>query len=64
MVPCGQFPGYFDTYGRREPQTISHVPRTVTYGHPEMGTYGLDSTIERQLAIGYQASHEFDNSIP
>ncbi|KAH8895454.1 O-methyltransferase [Thozetella sp. PMI_491] len=39
FYPYAQFPAYFAKYGRREPQTLNHVPITFAYGSPEDAFY-------------------------
>jgi hypothetical protein len=34
-------PKYFEEYGRREPQSLSHVPITYAYGEPELSYYEM-----------------------
>lgn len=34
-------PAYFEKYGRKEPQTLNHVPGTFAYGTPEYGWYEM-----------------------
>ncbi|KAF5485197.1 Methyltransferase fsa4 [Colletotrichum siamense] len=41
MVPYVQMPAYFEKYGRKEPQTLNHVPGTFAYGVPEYGWYEM-----------------------
>lgn len=41
LTPYMSMPRYFDEYGRKEPQTINHVPATFAYGHPEMSVYEM-----------------------
>lgn len=41
MVPWAQFPRYFEKYGRKEPQTLTQVPTTFAYGHPELSYYDM-----------------------
>ncbi|KAF6814099.1 O-methyltransferase [Colletotrichum plurivorum] len=41
MVPYVHMPAYFQKYGRKEPQTLNHVPGTFAYGQPEYGWYEM-----------------------
>jgi hypothetical protein len=41
FVPYARFPEYFQKYGRKEPQTINHVPNTFAYNCPDMGYYEM-----------------------
>lgn len=41
FVVYAQYPNYFDTYGRKEPETLNHVPGTFAYGHPEWNFYEM-----------------------
>jgi O-methyltransferase domain len=34
-------PEYFEKYGKKEPQTMNHVPATYAYGHPEWSFYEM-----------------------
>lgn len=41
MVPFVHMPKYFEEYGRKEPQTMNHIPVTFAYGHPEWSFYEM-----------------------
>ncbi|KAK3321754.1 O-methyltransferase [Apodospora peruviana] len=41
LVVYAQYPSYFETYGRKEPETLNHVPATFAYGHPEWNYYEM-----------------------
>lgn len=41
FVVYAQYPNYFDAYGRKEPETLTHVPATFAYGHPEQSYYEM-----------------------
>lgn len=41
LVVYAQYPKYFDAYGRKEPETLNHVPGTFAYGHPEWSFYEM-----------------------
>jgi hypothetical protein len=41
VVSYAQFPKYFEIYGKKEPQTLNHVPTTFAYGHPELSYYEM-----------------------
>jgi hypothetical protein len=34
-------PKYFEEYGRKEPQTMNHIPATFAFGHPEWSFYEM-----------------------
>ncbi|KAK3328767.1 O-methyltransferase [Apodospora peruviana] len=36
-----RLPQYFETYGRKEPQTLNHVPVTYAQGKPELAYYDM-----------------------
>jgi len=55
MVPFAQEPRFFQTYGRKEPQTMNHVPSTFAYGLPEDTYYSmLEKDPERMVRFGGQ----------
>ncbi|GKT51203.1 methyltransferase fsa4 [Colletotrichum spaethianum] len=41
LVPYVHMPAYFEKYGRKEPQTLNHVPGTYAYGVPEYSFYEM-----------------------
>ncbi|ROV90356.1 hypothetical protein VMCG_09732 [Cytospora schulzeri] len=41
VVAYARFSEYFKKYGRKEPQTVNHVPITFAYGRPELGFYEM-----------------------
>ncbi|TDZ16416.1 Methyltransferase fsa4 [Colletotrichum orbiculare MAFF 240422] len=41
LVPYVHMPAYFEKYGRKEPQSLNHVPGTFAYGRPEYGWYEM-----------------------
>ncbi|OIW23060.1 O-methyltransferase [Coniochaeta ligniaria NRRL 30616] len=41
FVVYAQLPNYFAAYGRKEPETLTHVPGTFAYGHPEQSYYEM-----------------------
>ncbi|KXJ91696.1 S-adenosyl-L-methionine-dependent methyltransferase [Microdochium bolleyi] len=55
MVPYAQEPKFFQAYGRKEPQTMNHVPSTFAYGCPEDSFYSmLQKDPERTERFGRQ----------
>lgn len=40
-MPLSRYPEYFRTYGRKEPQTVNHVPITFADGKPELGYFDM-----------------------
>lgn len=42
-------PDYFATYGRKEPQTMNHVPITFANGHPDKTYYDYLSMEKAKL---------------
>ncbi|OLN82366.1 Demethylsterigmatocystin 6-O-methyltransferase 10 [Colletotrichum chlorophyti] len=41
LVPYVHMPAYFEKYGRKEPQSLNHVPGTFAYGVPEYAWYEM-----------------------
>ncbi|KAB5516967.1 O-methyltransferase [Coniochaeta sp. 2T2.1] len=41
LVVYSKYPEYFAAYGRKEPETLNHVPATFAYGHPEWSFYEM-----------------------
>ncbi|KAM5439504.1 hypothetical protein MferCBS31731_004604 [Microsporum ferrugineum] len=41
LTPYISMPEYFEKYGRKEPQTINHVPATFAYGCAELSVYEM-----------------------
>ncbi|OHW97999.1 o-methyltransferase [Colletotrichum incanum] len=41
LVPYVHMPAFFEKYGRKEPQTLNHVPGTYAYGVPEYSYYEM-----------------------
>ncbi|KAK3690325.1 O-methyltransferase [Podospora appendiculata] len=50
-----QLPKYFEQYGRKEPEAMTHIPLTFSHGHPEIGYYEMiarDPAVTRRFLQG------------
>ncbi|ROV91086.1 hypothetical protein VPNG_09939 [Cytospora leucostoma] len=55
---------YFEKYGRKEPQTINHVPVTFTHGKPELGYYEMIEHYPEWLRISTKGMAHVSSHLP
>ena len=64
FVPLSRYPEYFESYGRKEPQAINHVPITFAAGKPDMGYFDMLSSNPARLNRFMKAMASTSSSIP
>ncbi|KAK3381140.1 O-methyltransferase [Podospora didyma] len=57
-------PKYFETYGRKEPQTSNHIPFSFAYGLPEQGFYDVMSADPAKMATFIPAMAAVESRMP
>ena len=57
-------PRYFEKYGRKEPQTINHVPVTFANGVPEKSFYEMMAQDPEQLSRFFQSMEVVEKAQP
>lgn len=64
LVPYVRYPEYFEKYGRKEPQTMNHVPTTFAYGHPEWSYYEMISRDPERMRMFMKAMAPIEEKMP